>query len=724
VSDPFFAAAPHNGFVAALALLLGSSQTVSADAVTVAREPAGIVLRTSRAEFRLLPSGEIAGALVAGDRRVSLQAPGAPGDSVEVADAPPAAIALDLGNAVVTDFEGSLGRGKRIEATGQGANGLRRTLVVAVIEDFPSLALSTVTYRNDGPRPLALARVVQQAHRLSASLVDPRAAPFAMWSFQGGAAEWGEDEILPLTSGLRRANVLGAQLPNGLGGGVPVVAFWTATVGTAVGHLEAVPEPASLPVAVDPDGRVGLSLVTEPGRTLAPGESYTAPRSFLAVFAGDFYEPLRLYSLARQREGWPIPRPSSADYEPSWCGWGYEFDVTPAQMLGTIPKLKELGIPWATLDDRWFAGYGDWLPRPDTFPGDSIRTMVDAFHREGIKVQIWWLPLGVEDGQGKYGPHPYALSDVAARHPDWLILDEKGQHARTARRLGALCPAVPEVREYLKTLTERFVRDWGFDGHKLDNIFSIPPCYNPAHHHHSPQDSLHALGEAYKAIFDTTRAMKPDSVTQICPCGTTPNVAWLPYLDQAVTADPVGAAQVRRRIKMYKALLGPEAAVYGDHVELSEMKREGHDWAEVGTDFASTIGAGGVVGTKFTWPDYGPEKKAVFLDGDKESHWKKWIGLYNEKQLSRGTFRNLYVHGYDVPEAYAIEKDGRMHYAFFAPDPTVPWQGRVELRGLPAGRYSVRDFVSGEDLGTVDAASPSLPVTFTASLLVEAARVP
>ena len=79
------------------------------------------------------------------------------------------------------------------------------------------------------------------------------------------------------------------------------------------------------------------------------------------------------------------------------------------------------------------------------------------------------------------------------------------------------------------------------------------------------------MGDVYKIIFETTRAIKPESVTQACPCGTPPSLAWLPFIDQAVTADPVGAVQVRRRIKMYKALLGPQSAVYGDHVELSEM---------------------------------------------------------------------------------------------------------------------------------------------------------
>ena len=118
-------------------------------------------------------------------------------------------------------------------------------------------------------------------------------------------------------------------------------------------------------------------------------------------------------------------------------------------------------------------------------------------------------------------------------------------------------------------------------------------------------------------------------------------------MDQAVTADPVGAVQVRRRIKMYKALLGPEAAVYGDHVELSAMTKiktkEGDDYIEHGDDFASTIGAGGVVGTKFVWPDPGPKYKDVTLTAAKEERWKKWIGLYNQKMLSKGEFRDLYV---------------------------------------------------------------------------------
>jgi alpha-galactosidase len=236
----------------------------------------------------------------------------------------------------------------------------------------------------------------------------------------------------------------------------------------------------------------------------------------------------------------------------------------------------------------------------------------------------------------------------------------------------------------------------------------------------------------YKTIFDTTRALKPDSVTQSCPCGTPPSIAWLRYLDQAVTADPVGSVQVRQRVKMYKALLGPNSAVYGDHVELTRIANPNGNEKDLGSDFASTVGTGGVVGTKFAWPDYGPKLSDVYLTAQKDAYWKKWIGVYNDKMLSRGTFRNLYIYGYDVPEGYAIEKDGSMYYAFFAPETTPeegkkaagpsPWSGEIELRGLAPGTYRVTDYVNGKDLGTVTVPGAKLNASFPDHLLLQVTK--
>jgi len=394
------------------------------------------------------------------------------------------------------------------------------------------------------------------------------------------------------------------------------------------------------------------------------------------------------------------------------------------RLLGARLKryTPETICEWATLDAGWFRARGDWEPRPDTFPDDSMQKVVKAYHDAGIHLTLWWIPLVVEDGHGRdiLNHRKYQLSNVVKQHPDWLILDKDGKPARATADLGALCPAVPEVQQFYKHLTEKFIHDWDFDGHKLDFSYTVPACYNPKHHHKSPNDSINAVGDVYKIILETTRALKPESVTQACPCGTPPSLAWLPYIDQAVTADPVGARQVRLRTKMYKALLGPQAAVYGDHVELTKVVRR-NTLSEVdkGRDFASEVGVGAVVGTKFTWPDYGPKLKIVELTPEKEAHWKKWIDIYNAKMLSRGKFLDLYTYGYDFPEAYAIEKGGRMYYAFYAPEEGTRWSGEIELRGLGPGNYQVVDYESGKSLGDVSSQNPKLQVSLAEHLLLE-----
>jgi alpha-galactosidase len=682
-----------------------------------------IVIKSSAAEFDILPSGYVQGFLLKDGKRLTLDEPDASAAALQAGGKEYQDFAFDLAHANTGDAQGKLGPlGKSVEVRARSSSGLEETLTVELYDNFPTLAVIGEALGNVSSANVSLDQVTANRHRLNASLEDPRTPPFKLWSFQGSSRKWGKDDVVEISKTFAQANLMGGMVPTGEGGGIPVAAFWTASAGEAIGHLETLPWVVSLPVKVAADGRIGVSMTIEPHTVLKPGEVYTLPRSFVSVYSGDYYEPLRLYSRALQREGMTLAKPDAEDYNISWCGWGYESEVTPAQMIGTIPKLKEFGIKWATLDDRWFNNYGDWKPRQDTFPDDAIKKMVDDFHQQGIKVQIWWLPIGVEDGEGKYESHRYGTAQVVKDHPDWLILDKNGKHAHMIRGLGALCPAVPAVQEYYKKLTEKFIRDWGFDGHKLDNIYTVPACYNPAHHHKSPQDSIRAMGEIYRIIYETTKQMKPNSVTQSCPCGTTPNIAWLPYLDQAVTADPVGSVQVRRRIKMYKALLGPQAAVYGDHVELTKI-RFGKDEIDLGKDFASTVGAGGVVGTKFVWPDPGPHFKTVLLTPEKETLWKKWTSIYNDKMLSKGEFLDLYVIGYDVPEGYAIEKDGKTFYAFFSPNPETSWKGEIELRGLAPGKYHVLDYENGKDLGTVEAPNARLSADFTHHLMLEVSKL-
>jgi alpha-galactosidase len=186
-------------------------------------------------------------------------------------------------------------------------------------------------------------------------------------------------------------------------------------------------------------------------------------------------------------------------------------------------------------------------------------------------------------------------------------------------------------------------------------------------------------------------------------------------MNQPVASDPTSSWQIRMKGKTFKALIGPSAAYFGDHVELSDG----------GDDFASSVGIGAVVGTKFTWPvGSKPERprrhrrENLDLTPEREKIWKKWLDIYQAKRLSQGTYiGGLYDIGFDRPEAHAISKDGKMYYAFYAD----AYRGDVELRGLGEKAYRVSDYVNQVDYGPVKGPTAKISVQFDKYLLLEAA---
>ena len=107
------------------------------------------------------------------------------------------------------------------------------------------------------------------------------------------------------------------------------------------------------------------------------------------------------------------------------------------------------------------------------------------------------------------------------------------------------------------------------------------------------------------------------------------------------------------------------------------------------------------------------------LTPEREGLWRRWIALYKEKMLPLGTYRGeLYDIGFDKPETHAVEKSGRLYYAFFAES----WNGEVALRGLQPGTYRIRDYFNDRDLGTVSGATAPAAGGFAGFLLLEATR--
>lgn len=534
-----------------------------------------------------------------------------------------------------------------------------------------------------------------------------------LWTLQGAAVHWGQDFAFELPSEFKRENYLG-HIQNGEGGGIPIAYFWNQNGGLSLAHIEPNQELWYLPVSVSKEG-IQVSFDDRREHVLKSGEVFQTPRVLLSYHQGDFFEPLKLYRTVMALQGLKAPEPNREDFASAWCSWGYEFDVQLSEVIGVLPKVKELGIHWLTLDDRWFDHYGDWNPRDDTFPqgAKSLKEINERIHASGAFSQIWWYPLCVEDGVGGWDAQEYGISQILKDHSDWLVHNADSTIARNNRGLAMLCPGLAEVREYTNALTWKFISEWGFDGHKLDNIYCMPACYNPAHNHTDPEESVRGFAEIYRQIFEITRQLKTDSVTQICPCGTPLTHTLIPATDQTVTADPTSSMQIRQRIKFYKGLMGPQAAVFADHVELSDG----------GNDFASCFGTGGVLSTKFIHPSddsLKPRLKEYWaLTDENEMLWKKWFDIAAQHSLADGEYLNLYDYAFDFPEAHAIRKGEKIYYAFFTHGLDETYTGEIHLRGLDEmKKYLVQDYVHGRIPVEVTGSSPRIRVEMRGVLML------
>ena len=586
--------------------------------------------------------------------------------------------------------------GQRVTLTG-AAPSLKKIVAVTTCEEFPQMAVFEVQYTNTGDSSLSVDGWTNQRYSISAG---QGSGEPAFWSYQSGSYEKRPDWVLPLKAGFDQENYLGMN-DTDYGGGTPVVDVWRRDVGITVGHLELSPKLVSLPVAMPDDEHATVAVHFKLHRELKPGESIKTFRTFVSVHQGDYFQSLRDYRRAMIKQGVAFkPAPDDA-FGPIWCAWGYGRNFTTAQIYNVLPIVKNLGLRWVTLDDGWQTAEGDWFLNPEKFPGGDrdIKAMVDRIHAEGFKAQLWWAPLSV-------GPDTQLIKE----HPEYLLLNVDGTKQKISYwNAWYLCPAVAGVVEYHKAIVTKAMRDWGFDGLKLDGQFmnGVPPCYNPAHHHATPEEAVEALPRFFKAIYDTALSIKPNALVEFCPCGTAYSFFIMPFMNMSVASDPRSSWQVRLKGKTLKALMGDSTAYFGDHVDMSDG----------GDDFASTIGVGGVVGTNFTWPVGSAGRPRRDLTPEKEKIWDKWIRIYEAAMLSRGEYLGaLYDIGFDRPEAHAIHKNGNMYYAFYAPQ----WSGELELRGLEKRAYRLTNYETGDALGTVRGPVATWTARFEKHLLLEA----
>jgi alpha-galactosidase len=593
----------------------------------------------------------------------------------------------------VTD---GFGGGERLTLSGKSGV-LHKNLSVIIYDEFPNLAVFDVSYTNIGKSELTILQWNNNTYTIDAQHA-PAEVPF--WSFQSGSYERRPNWLVPLRTGFSQQNYLGMNASD-YGGGTPIIDVWRRDVGIGVGLVEPRPRLISLPVSMPNARQAQVSVQYRRDQSLLPGESFQTFRSFVAVHEGDYFQTLLTYRRFMSKQGFQMAKAPESAFGAIWCAWGYGRNFKPQQVYDTLPTVKSMGFTWVTLDDGWQNNYGDWQLDPKKFPrGDAdIKAMVDRIHQEGFKAQLWWSPLSA-----------VPESKLLTNEPDLALENQDGSRRKISWwNSYYLCPANPRVVAHHKELVRKILVDWGFDGLKLDgqHMNGVPACYNPAHHHKRPEDSVEALPDFFREIYDAAQSAKPGSLVEFCPCGTSYSFFTMPHFNMSVASDPTSSFQVRSKGKTIKGLMGDDVPYFGDHVELSDN----HD------DFASTLGIGGVVGTQFVLPSLVEKHGRFDLTPDREKSFQKWIQLYQEKGLSRGQYLGtLYDIGFDLPEAHVIRKDKKMYYAFFA----GTWKGELELRGLDDRAYHVVDYVDGKDFGIVRGPVAHLSTDFSKHLLLEA----
>lgn len=324
-------------------------------------------------------------------------------------------------------------------------------------------------------------------------------------------------------------------------------------------------------VAAEPDREwLAFGLAVEPGEHLFSEYEYLGGEDFALKINswgarrvdGGFRTPRLLMvpgataqqALARYvdilRESGLVPRVGRE--QPSWwsrpivCGWGhqsYQADLfrirstperpadnaaytlcTQANYQDFVRRLDDRELPWGTLiiDARWFLAGG--LKNVDEGRWPDLRGFIDAQHRRGRRVLLWWGPWDPEGVPAEECVR-YLPGEGPSRQNRPGRLAKFGVPA-PGKKL-AVDITLTAVRERIRAQVRRLLGDgpdgYNADGFKIDHLSALPGIYGMAFPPGSGRlFGVEAVRDYLALLYETAKDVKPDSVL----IGQSPN----PYL--------------------------------------------------------------------------------------------------------------------------------------------------------------------------------------------------
>lgn len=143
----------------------------------------------------------------------------------------------------------------------------------------------------------------------------------------------------------------------------------------------------------------------------------------------------------------------------------YYENITASALEEDVDKIKQknLDIEYIQLDDGFETQAGDWTSLiKEKFP-DGLEPVVKKIKEAGYKPGLWLAPFAA----GKD-------SELAAKHPDWLVKDATGKPLLAGANWGtfyALDLEKEEVKEYIHSFLD-FYKKMGFVLFKLDFLYA------------------------------------------------------------------------------------------------------------------------------------------------------------------------------------------------------------------------------------------------------------
>ena len=264
----------------------------------------------------------------------------------------------------------------------------------------------------------------------------------------------------------------------------------------------------------------GPSILRHSGRTDWAYAQLIAPHNYDEEPMIHYLHAVAAYNKARPLQNGPLLT--------GWCSWYHYYEnVSAASLRENFAKLHALQrtVPTnvAVVDDGYMTAWGDWGSlKPGKFPLNGMKGVANDIRSFGMRPGIWLAPFACDKH-----------SEVAKRHPDWIIRNDAGRPANSSncgKFFYGLDVTNPRVRDYVHSCVKRAVHEWGYDVLKIDFLYAA--CLEG----NGKYDLAMTRAEAMHLALRTIRAAAGPNVFLIgcgCPIG-----AGVGYVDgMRVSAD-------------------------------------------------------------------------------------------------------------------------------------------------------------------------------------------